>query len=623
MPLPNADQFVGQNVTESGFKTAQTQLIEYLENEVPSTEFVEVTVDNKMSELKDFNKAIGQEIVIGSTDNSGATLNNVPVGTYVLNKAVSAGTVIRKISFVSKFAVGTATIKIFTLSNGTFTLTRIVESLTVSHIGLNEFDNLNIALNEGEYLAFSVVSAGVVTYINKTTPTPSYYTNPSATITSFPNTAAGSTAILQIAFHMFPNLEGIASTFSDLDNRVNGNTSILSNVADIQKYGVHYTPVFASGNANVAQWIPAKIADKNGVLTKFSTYSTASGSVQIGAYLKSGTRFIRQRYEEVSVSVGLNEIEIALPLNAGEYVGLRTSVVGQTVYVAASTEHDGIYSTTSLADDAEYTVNPNMSYAFQFCFDQFFSKLPASSVPIDPNNHWLNQVLSTFGDSITWYYLQAFASSHLEYGQTARGYQTKVKEILGCIIDNHGQSGWDMTQIYNSQIKLFNFANTYATTITSGANDCRKGVKVYPSDGTPEGTETEPRPIGSTFDTTTYVGALQASIEHVITSNPTCKIFLITPIRGWYNEYNTSNVPNEDPNVVGLMSEAYADAMKKVAKLYGIPCLDWYNLTELNDLNKNHWLGDNPNVFTAYLLHPTNAFFDRMGEVLAYFLKQY
>lgn len=38
MPLPNADQFVGQNVTESGFKQAQTQLIEFLGDEVPTNE---------------------------------------------------------------------------------------------------------------------------------------------------------------------------------------------------------------------------------------------------------------------------------------------------------------------------------------------------------------------------------------------------------------------------------------------------------------------------------------------------------------------------------------------------------------------------------------------------------
>jgi hypothetical protein len=38
MPLPNADQFIGQNVTESGFKEAQTQLIQFLGDEVPTNE---------------------------------------------------------------------------------------------------------------------------------------------------------------------------------------------------------------------------------------------------------------------------------------------------------------------------------------------------------------------------------------------------------------------------------------------------------------------------------------------------------------------------------------------------------------------------------------------------------
>ncbi|MDC5416591.1 hypothetical protein NRA32_13365, partial [Acinetobacter baumannii] len=169
MPLPSADQFTGSGVTEQGFKTAQTQLIEYLQNEVPSTEFVEDTVDNKMSELKDFNKAIGQDIVIGSIDNTGATLNNVPSGTYVLNKPAAASTVIRKISLVSKVATGTATIKVFNLSGSTFSLNRTVASVSLTKIGLNELDNLNIALSAGEYLAFSVTAGGVVSYIQKST----------------------------------------------------------------------------------------------------------------------------------------------------------------------------------------------------------------------------------------------------------------------------------------------------------------------------------------------------------------------------------------------------------------------------------------------------------------------
>ncbi|RZG81984.1 SGNH/GDSL hydrolase family protein [Acinetobacter pittii] len=38
MPLPSADQFIGQNVTESGFKQAQSQLIQFLGDDVPTNE---------------------------------------------------------------------------------------------------------------------------------------------------------------------------------------------------------------------------------------------------------------------------------------------------------------------------------------------------------------------------------------------------------------------------------------------------------------------------------------------------------------------------------------------------------------------------------------------------------
>ncbi|MFW1890454.1 hypothetical protein [Acinetobacter geminorum] len=56
MPLPNADQFVGQNVTESGFKEAQTQLIEFLGDEVPTNEKLVNTFATK--ELADSKTAL-------------------------------------------------------------------------------------------------------------------------------------------------------------------------------------------------------------------------------------------------------------------------------------------------------------------------------------------------------------------------------------------------------------------------------------------------------------------------------------------------------------------------------------------------------------------------------------
>jgi len=213
----------------------------------------------------------------------------------------------------------------------------------------------------------------------------------------------------------------------------------------------------------------------------------------------------------------------------------------------------------------------------------------------------------TFGDSITWYDGQPFGASHSEAGTIAIGYQSYMREILGCVVDNKGASGQDMLAISNIIKSYASYANTDFVTISSGANDERKGV--------PVGTIQD---IGSSFDLTSYTGTLQSAIEHVINTNKQIKIYLMTPIRGWYNEYGTTDVPNTDPSVVGMMSEKYANATKAVGKLYGYPVLDWYNDTGLNELNKNTFLGDGLSL--PYFLHPTNEFYERMASPLIPFL---
>lgn len=225
------------------------------------------------------------------------------------------------------------------------------------------------------------------------------------------------------------------------------------------------------------------------------------------------------------------------------------------------------------------------------------------------DSKWKGKKGVTFSDSIGWYDGQPFGGAHKESGTLAKGYQSYMREQLQCNVDNKGASGQDMIAIANI-VKAYDFSDTDFATLTSGANDERKGVPV----GTLQA-------IGATHNATTFTGALQSSIEYMIESNKNMKIYLMTPIRGWYNTYNTPDVPNTDPNVVGMMSETYANAIKEVATLYGIPVLDWYNLTQLNELNKNDYLGDITSL--PYYLHPTNAFFEKMASCLIPFLNNY
>jgi lysophospholipase L1-like esterase len=79
----------------------------------------------------------------------------------------------------------------------------------------------------------------------------------------------------------------------------------------------------------------------------------------------------------------------------------------------------------------------------------------------------------------------------------------------------------------------------------------------------------------------------------------------------------TFSVPN--PNAIGLLSRDYVNAIKAVGELYGIPVCDWYDNCGFNDLNKLTYYGDTSTP--PYYLHPTNAGYKRMAEILIPFLK--
>lgn len=231
--------------------------------------------------------------------------------------------------------------------------------------------------------------------------------------------------------------------------------------------------------------------------------------------------------------------------------------------------------------------------------------------PIDNvTSKWYGKNGVTFGDSIPWYDGKAFVNTHIEYGQIAKGYQSYMREKLGCTVDNQGVSSVDITQIFSSKISTYDFTDIDFVTLTSGANDHRKGI--------PLGVIAD---IGTTFNTSTFFGALQASVEKVLTDKPTIKIYLLTPIKGWYHEEGTSDVPN--PNGEGILSVDYVNAIIAVGELYSLPVLDWYHLSTINDISMDVYIGDNPAVFTAYSLHPTNAGYKRMADVLIPFLNNY
>ncbi len=218
-------------------------------------------------------------------------------------------------------------------------------------------------------------------------------------------------------------------------------------------------------------------------------------------------------------------------------------------------------------------------------------------VPKKSELHSLNVV--TFGDSITYYDSHNFGSAHIESGTIAIGYQTHIREKLGCNVDNQGVSGYNLPEILGV-IKGYDFTNTDIVTITSGANDYNDITS---------GTETlgSIAPIGSTFDETSFYGALQSAIEYILAQNMNIKIILITPIKGWFP--------------IGILPEDYANAIKEVGKLYSLPVCDWYNESGINDITKSIYIGDITS--SGKYLHPTNAGYKRMADILTPIMQSY
>lgn len=221
-----------------------------------------------------------------------------------------------------------------------------------------------------------------------------------------------------------------------------------------------------------------------------------------------------------------------------------------------------------------------------------------------------NQKCVCFGDSITWYDGRPYNWGK-EQGQVAKGYESYMRE-LGMVVNNMGYSGANITIIL-SQIRSTDVSGYDFVTITSGANDSRYQI--------PVGVLAE---SGSTFDETTFIGALQAGIEYILTNNPTAKILLITPIKGWIY-YPEGYVNTARPLVSGdgIVEKRYADAIKEVAAYYSLPVCDWYNEAGVNLLTRSWYMNDpepdpsaTPNPNELYSLHPTTAGYKRMADIL-------
>lgn len=216
-------------------------------------------------------------------------------------------------------------------------------------------------------------------------------------------------------------------------------------------------------------------------------------------------------------------------------------------------------------------------------------------------NPWKNKTYLSHGDSITWQDGKDYGSG-THQGETARGYQTVLRELLELgTHTNKGVNGAtlaDRAGVSVSGVSTIKSIASYASydlcTIAFGTNDFKQGVPL----GT-LGAATD-----TVFDTNTFFGAFREAVKYILTSSPTIRLVLMTPLQRDQHDYNVDTV-----NAVGLKLVDYMNAVKLIGKMYGLPVCDLYSNSGITELTLN--------TYTIDGLHPNDDGYKRIGEVLA------
>ncbi len=205
--------------------------------------------------------------------------------------------------------------------------------------------------------------------------------------------------------------------------------------------------------------------------------------------------------------------------------------------------------------------------------------------------------LYTFGDSLTWYNLQNFTWGEHE-GEQCIGFQTFLTRYVRMDLkENYGSSGATTPKICEIlKNHISNISDDSVVTIMGGDNDDRLGVSL----GTLQ-------PVGGTFDTNTIYGSLQDAIETLLTSKPTVRIVMMTEPMGWTYTNGTMKRVSE------LIPEAY----RRVAHQYGLPLIDLWNDSGINELTRNTYYADpTPATNQLYMYHPNNDGWERLSRII-------
>jgi len=119
-------------------------------------------------------------------------------------------------------------------------------------------------------------------------------------------------------------------------------------------------------------------------------------------------------------------------------------------------------------------------------------------------------------------------------------------------------------------------------------------------------------PIGTDSDMTgdTVKGAINLTLDKLLTKYPNMKLLLVTPI--WRARQVAGDGLESDakPNSLGLYLRDYVEAIKDMGKKYHIPVLDLYNNSGISKYTKNLYLSSDE-------LHPNTVGYTHLANLIA------
>lgn len=266
-------------------------------------------------------------------------------------------------------------------------------------------------------------------------------------------------------------------------------------------------------------------------------------------------------------------------------------------------------STTVQTDDHRFVTTPQDCAFIRFCFftslswyDGIFSNPqveigqywtdysePQKVVPKDKQSHWSGKKWVAIGDSIT-----ARPGNYVQSVATALGLDATNAGISGagartmreCFSD---PSSADYHQEWHDAI-----ANADLVTIYGCINNFGRNAQ----------------PIGDLYNTQegTFIYQFKQLIDAVFTINPNCRLIVIGTHNAW--DDGSGYLPAiYQPCGSGTDTVAeYVNAVGMVARYYGCPYIDMYNLSGFNSFNGATYLAD--------CLHPNAKGYDRISKIL-------